>query len=157
MQIVLIVVGKTDQGELDTLISCYTSRLRHYIPFELQVIPDVKLAKSRGVEVQKQQEGEEILKRLHPGDHVVLLDERGKALSSREWASSLEQHMLNSTKRIVYIIGGPYGFSADLYRRADMQLSLSRLTFSHQMVRLFVVEQLYRAFTILRGEPYHHD
>lgn len=157
MQISLIVVGKTDLDKLEQLISVYTGRLQHYIPFDLQVVPDIKTGKSRTTELQKQREGEEVIRRLQPNDFVVLLDERGKMLSSREWAANIEMHLLGGTKRLVYVIGGPYGFSQELYQRANALLSLSKLTFSHQMVRLFVVEQLYRAFTILRGEPYHHD
>ena len=146
MKITLLAIGKTDNKELDKLIGQYTARIGHYLPFELKIIPDVKLA-----------EGKEILGELAPTDKLILLDERGKSFSSREFASFLEGKMLQSERRLVFVIGGPYGFSPEVYARANEQLSLSKMTFSHQMVRLFITEQIYRAMTILRGEPYHHD
>lgn len=157
MKVTLLCIGKTDESYIKTGIENYLKRLRHYVHFDLSVIPDIKNAKHLTQEQQKIREGELLLKQLHNGDYVVLLDERGKSLGSVEFAKYLEQKMIGSVQHIVFIIGGPYGFSDEVYRRAGQKLSLSKMTFSHQMVRLFFVEQLYRAFTILRGEPYHHE
>lgn len=157
MKVTLLCIGKTDESFIKTGIENYLKRLRHYVHFDLSVIPDIKNAKHLTQEQQKIREGELILKQLHNGDFVVLLDERGKSFGSVEFAKYLEQKMIGSVQHIVFIIGGPYGFSDEVYRRAGQQLSLSKMTFSHQMIRLFFVEQLYRAFTILRGEPYHHE
>ncbi|MBD1432596.1 23S rRNA (pseudouridine(1915)-N(3))-methyltransferase RlmH [Sphingobacterium sp. DN00404] len=157
MKITLLCIGKTDENFVKTGIENYVKRLKHYIHFDISVIPDIKNAKHLTQEQQRAKEGELILKQLNNGDFVVLLDERGKTFSSVEFAKFVEQKMIGSVQHIVFIIGGPYGFSEDLYHRANQQLSLSKMTFSHQMVRLFFVEQLYRAFTILRGEPYHHE
>ena len=157
MKILLIVVGKTDQQWLTEGISQYIDRLSHYSQFELQVIPDIRNTRSMEAQVQKVREGEQILKLLQPSDDVWLLDDKGREMNSPEMARWLEKRMAQSTKRLVFIIGGPYGFSPDVYDRVPGRLSLSRMTFSHQMVRLIFVEQLYRAFSILNNLPYHHE
>jgi 23S rRNA (pseudouridine1915-N3)-methyltransferase len=155
MKWVLLQVGKTDAGWLREGVQQYEKRLPHYLPFEVITIPDVK--RVRDEKNQKEQEGRAILDKLEPADFMVLLDERGKSWTSRQLAEFVQRKMNESTKRLVFVIGGPYGFSPDVYQRANMKLSLSAMTFSHQMVRLFAVEQMYRAMTILRNEPYHHD
>lgn len=157
MRISLLVVGKTDSKTLEELIGVYVGRIGHYVPFELRVIPDVKRSAKMSVQMQKEQEGRELLRLIEPTDRVLLFDERGRAYTSVEFAEMLEGRMLSGEKRLVLIIGGPYGFSDEVYARANGQISLSRMTFSHQMVRLFATEQIYRAMTILRGEPYHHE
>lgn len=157
MRINLLLVGKTVNKHFVELIDEYASRVKHYIGFDITVIPELKNTKSFSAEQQKQQEGELILKQLQAGDHVVLLDEHGKQLRSVEFSQYMEQKMQQVSKRLVFIIGGPYGFSPDVYAKANEKLSLSKMTFSHQMVRLIFVEQLYRAMTIMRGEPYHHE
>lgn len=157
MKILLIVVGKTDEQWLVSGIGKYTERLSHFGQFEIQVIPDLKNTKNMDESVQKVREGEQILKLLQPSDDVWLLDDKGREMSSPEMAQWLDKRMSQSTKRLVFIIGGPYGFSADVYNRVPGRLSLSRMTFSHQMVRLIFVEQLYRAFSILNNLPYHHE
>lgn len=157
MRITLLVVGKTDSRPLDELIQGYVQRIGHYLPFDLKVIPDVKRSAKTTPEAQRQAEGQEILRLLDPTDRLCLLDERGKAYRSTELALHLERHMLSGFKRLVIVVGGPYGFAEEVYQRANEQISLSRMTFSHQMIRLFVTEQIYRAMTILRGEPYHHE
>ena len=157
MNIQLIAVGKTDQAALQALINEYQKRLSHYVPFDLQVIADVKNSKSLSEEQQKVKEGELILKSVASTDYLVLLDERGKEYTSVEFSAYIQKVMLSGSKQMTFVIGGPYGFSEAVYRRADAKVALSKLTFSHQMVRLFFVEQLYRAFTILKNEPYHHQ
>jgi 23S rRNA (pseudouridine1915-N3)-methyltransferase len=157
MKILLIVIGKTDQQWLTEGINQYAERLTHFSQFELQVIPDIKNTRSMEPQVQKVREGELILKLLQPSDDVWLLDDKGREMTSPELAGWLEKRMAQSTKRLVFIIGGPYGFSPDVYARVPGRLSLSRMTFSHQMVRLIFVEQLYRAFSILNNLPYHHE
>lgn len=157
MKIKLITVGKTDASYLNEGIEIYLKRLKHYIPFELEELPDVKNTRNRTADEQKQMEGEKILSKLQPTDYLVLLDERGKAFTSKQFARHLDQKMLQSIKQMVFVIGGPYGFSEEMYQRCNEQMTLSKMTFSHQMVRLFFVEQLYRAMTILKGEPYHHE
>ena len=157
MRTYLILIGKTTNSHVVSLIDDYASRLKHYIGFDIITIPELKNTKSLSAEQQKQQEGELILKQLQAGDHVVLLDEHGKELRSVEFSHYMEQRMQTVSKRLVFIIGGPYGFSPDVYAKANEKLSLSKMTFSHQMVRLIFVEQLYRAMTIMRGEPYHHE
>ena len=157
MKIALLVIGKTDKAYFTEAIKEYTDRLQHYIPFELIVIPDLKNVKSLSEEQQKEKEGELILKNLQPGDELVLLDERGKAFSSIKFADYISRKMQTVSKRLIFVIGGPYGFSQEVYKNAKEQVTLSPMTFSHQMVRLIFVEQLYRAMTILRGEPYHHE
>ncbi|MEP1855759.1 23S rRNA (pseudouridine(1915)-N(3))-methyltransferase RlmH, partial [Nonlabens ulvanivorans] len=132
-------------------------RLKHYINFELEIIPDLKKTKNLSEDQQKNEEGKLILNKLEKSDFVTLLDERGKKLSSLQFAELINKRSVSGLKRLVFIIGGPYGFSSDVYQRANSKLSLSDMTFSHQMVRLFATEQIYRAFTILRNEPYHHE
>lgn len=157
MTITLLAIGKTDSAALQQLIEVYQQRLQHYIKFEYKLLPDIKNTKNLSVQQQKQQEGELLLKNLQKADVLVLLDEKGKQFSSLEFSSLLQKRMNSGIKNLVFAIGGPYGFSKDVYKRAQQQLSLSKMTFSHQMVRLFFVEQLYRGFTILRNEPYHHE
>lgn len=157
MKIVLLTVGKTTASHVTSGISMYLERLGHYVPTEMICLPDLKGAGSMSAEQQKVREGASIIGALQPGDRVVLLDERGELLTSRKFARSIEQVMLAGVKRLVYVVGGPYGFSQDVYDRADAKLSLSPMTFPHDLVRLLFVEQLYRAMTILRGEKYHHD
>lgn len=157
MKATLLCIGKTDESFVKTGIENYVKRLKHYIHFDISIISDIKNVKHLTQEQQRVREGELILKQLSNSDFVVLLDERGAAFRSVEFASFLEQKMVGSVQHIVFIIGGPYGFSEEVYQRANQQLSLSKMTFSHQMVRLFFVEQFYRALTILRGEPYHHE
>ena len=157
MNIKLIAVGKTDNPALQQLINTYEKRLSYYINFELQLLPDIKNSKSLSEEQQKIKEGELILSYVEPSHHLILLDERGKEYTSIAFADELQKKMNTSIKQLTFVIGGPYGFSQAVYQRANSKLSLSKLTFSHQMIRLFFVEQLYRAFTILRNEPYHHQ
>jgi 23S rRNA (pseudouridine1915-N3)-methyltransferase len=157
MKIVLLAIGKTSEAYLKEGIDKFTKRLGHYIPFELRIIQDVKTSRGISSEKQKQMEGELILNNISSGDHVVLLDERGKQHTSREFANYLDRKMSIVPKNLYFIIGGPYGFSKEVYERANELISLSSMTFSHEMVRLFMTEQIYRAMTILRGEPYHHN
>ncbi|MDE6835332.1 MAG: 23S rRNA (pseudouridine(1915)-N(3))-methyltransferase RlmH [Muribaculaceae bacterium] len=157
MEIVLLTVGKTTIDFVLDGIAEYTKRLKHYIPYSIQMLPDIKKAASLSVERQKEAEGEMIISKLLPGDHVILLDERGKEYSSMEFATFLEKQMVAGRKRLIFVVGGPYGFSREVYDRADGKISLSKMTFNHEMVRLFFTEQVYRAMTILRGEPYHHE
>lgn len=157
MKIVIIAVGRTTTGYINEGINHYMDRLRHYLPVELLVIPDVKATKAMTEAKQKDAEGKAILAALQPDDNVILLDERGRQKTSREFSEMIVEKMNRGLRRLVFVIGGPYGFSADVYARADSQLSLSRMTFTHEMVRLFFTEQVYRAMTIIRGEPYHHD
>ncbi len=157
MTIKLLTIGKTDNPQLQQLISIYENRLKHYVKFELEVIPDIKNIKKLSEIQQKEKEGELVLKQLKATDVPILLDENGKQCSSIEFSQYLQKKMNAGTKRLVLIIGGPYGFSNALYQKAQGKLSLSKMTFSHQMVRLFTVEQIYRALTILNNEPYHHQ
>lgn len=156
MKITLLVVGRTTNAHIESLIQEYQKRLTHYIPFTIQVIPELKNTKSLTADQQKQAEGELILRATPPTNDLVLLDEHGKEFRSIEFADYLQKKM-SSGRDLVYAIGGPYGFSDAVYQRADSKISLSKMTFSHQMIRLFFVEQTYRAMTILRGEPYHHE
>ena len=156
MKTELILVGKTVNKHFVAGINDYAERISHYMPFNITTIPELKNTKNLTEDQQKTAEGELILKQIQPQDTVVLLDERGREPRSIELASWLEQKR-NTARRLVFIIGGPYGFSPAVYQRANEQLSLSRLTFSHQMVRLVFTEQLYRACTIIKGEPYHHE
>lgn len=156
MTISLLCIGKTDSKEISSLLENYEKRLRHYIRFERVVLPDVK-RKNLSPAQQKSAEADLLLKKLSPSDQVILLDEKGKEFRSVEWSAQLESKMVQGTKRLVFVVGGPYGFDEQIYKRANSKMSLSRMTFSHQMVRLFFVEQLYRAFTIIRKEPYHHE
>ena len=157
MKITLMVVGKTVDKSLIQMIEDYVKRLKFYTDFEMVIIPDLKNNKNMPFDVQKEKEGEMILRSLNDSDDVILMDEHGKEFSSVEFASYIQKKMTSGLKRLVFIIGGPYGFSPAVYARADGKISLSRMTFSHQMVRLIFTEQLYRAFTILKGEPYHHE
>ncbi|HBK29344.1 MAG TPA: 23S rRNA (pseudouridine(1915)-N(3))-methyltransferase RlmH [Parabacteroides sp.] len=157
MKIALVVIGKTDARYFMEAIDEYKNRLVHYIPFEMQVIPDVKNAKHLSESQQKEKEGELILKSLQQGDYLVLLDEKGKDFTSMEFARYIEKKMQTVPRRLVFAVGGPYGFSEAVYKAASEKISLSRMTFSHQMVRLIFVEQIYRAMTILNNEPYHHE
>ena len=157
MNIKLIAIGKTDSAALQQLISTYEKRLVRYINFELQLLPDIKNSKSLTEELQKIKEGEFILSNVESSHYLILLDERGKEYTSVAFADELQKKMNTSIKQLTFVIGGPYGFSQEVYNRANGKLSLSKLNFSHQMVRLFFIEQLYSAFTILRNEPYHHQ
>ncbi|SHG24106.1 23S rRNA (pseudouridine(1915)-N(3))-methyltransferase RlmH [Flagellimonas flava] len=157
MQITILAIGKTDSSELSKLVATYEARLKHYIRFEFRVIPDIKNAKNLSTQQQKEKESALILNHLKPSDVLVLLDEKGKSYSSMEFSRFLQKKMNGGIKNLVLVIGGPYGFSELLYQRSNDKLSLSKMTFSHQMVRLFLLEQLYRGFTILRNEPYHHE
>ncbi|WP_420379527.1 23S rRNA (pseudouridine(1915)-N(3))-methyltransferase RlmH [Gilvibacter sp.] len=157
MQIKLLAVGKTDSAAIAELTEIYTKRLTRYIRFEIQIIPDLKKRAKLSFEQQKKQEGDLILNQLSPSDFVVLLDEAGKQFTSMAFADYLQQRMNSGIKTLVFVIGGPYGFAEEVYQRANSKLSLSKMTFSHQMVRLFFAEQLYRAFSILNNEPYHHQ
>lgn len=157
MKIVLCVIGKTDAGYFADAINEYKGRLNHYLPFDMVVIPDVKNVKNLSKEQQKEKEGELLLKFLQPGDYPVLLDERGKEFTSLLFADYVEKKMHVVPKRLVFMVGGPYGFSLAVYAAAKEKISLSKMTFSHQMIRLVFVEQLYRAMTILNNEPYHHE
>lgn len=156
MKITLLTVGKTDKGWISEGIKIYQSRLSHYVNFELKEIPELKNVSGLSKDQIKQKEGTLILKALRPDDVVVLLDERGVECSSVEWNRNLEK-LMNRGKDIVYVVGGAYGFSDDVYARKDSMVSMSRMTFSHQMIRAIFIEQLYRAFTIMNGEPYHHE
>ena len=156
MKSVLLQVGKTVNKHFTAGISDYAERISHYMPFDIITIPELRNTKNLTEEQQKAAEGDLILRQLQPSDHVVLLDEHGLELRSVELARWLQQKQ-QSARRLVFVIGGPYGFSPAVYQRANEQLSLSRLTFSHQMVRLVFTEQLYRACTIIKGEPYHHE
>lgn len=156
MTIKLLTVGKTDDKHLKHLIDNYVKRMGHYNKFEIDIIPDLKKTKNLQVEQQKVMEGKIILDRVNPSDYVVLLDENGKLFSSEGFAQYIQKRLNSGMKQLIFVIGGPYGFSEEVYLRADAKLSLSKMTFSHQMVRLFFTEQLYRAFTILKNEPYHH-
>lgn len=156
MTIKLLAIGKTDNKQLESLIEGYQKRLRFYIKFDLEIIPDIKNAKNLSEDEQKKKEGALILKQLKPTDVLILLDENGTQMDSVRFSLYLQKHMNSGIKRLVFVIGGPYGFSKEIYHEAEGKLSLSKMTFSHQIVRLFFIEQLYRGFTILRKEPYHH-
>lgn len=157
MKIALIVIGKTDANYFAQAIAEYTNRLTHYIPYEMVVIPDIKHVKNLSEAQQKEKEGELILKAMQTGDYLVLLDERGKDFSSMQFATYIEKKMHTVSKRLVFVVGGPYGFSESVYKASSEKISLSKMTFSHQMIRLIFVEQIYRAMTILNNEPYHHE
>ncbi len=158
MKILLMAVGRTTSEIMRRGIDLYKARLKYYdAPVEIKIIEDIKGAKSLTQQRQKELEGESILRNVTPSDRVVLLDENGREFTSREFAAFVDKQMVSGVKRLVFVVGGPYGFSDAVYARADSKLSLSRMTFNHEMVRLFFIEQLYRAMTIRRGEPYHHD
>lgn len=156
MKTALILVGKTNDTHLQAIINDYAERITHYMPFEIIVIPELKNTKSLSEEQQKVREGELIMKQLTAQDTVILLDERGKQYRSLEFAKWIEKQQLTA-RRLVFVIGGPYGFSPAIYDRANGKISLSMMTFSHQLVRTIFTEQLYRACTIIKGEPYHHE
>ena len=157
MKITLLTVGKTDKDWVRQGLDIYVSRLKHYIPFNTVEIPELKNVSALSKDQIKSKEGELILKNIRPTDDVILLDEKGKEYTSVEFARIIQDKISYAGKDIVFIIGGAYGFSETVYQRANSKLSLSRMTFSHQMVRAIFVEQIYRAFTIMRGEPYHHE
>lgn len=157
MNIRLIAIGKTDHKSLQALIDDYSKRLSFYIKFDLEIIPDIKNSKNLSESQQKDKEGELILSKVSATDQLILLDEGGKSFSSVAFSEEIQKKMNSGIKALVFVIGGPYGFSDAVYRKAAAKISLSSMTFSHQMVRLFFIEQLYRAFTILRNEPYHHQ
>ena len=157
MNIELIVVGKTDMKEVEALVTMYTKRLNHYVRFAITTIADIRNTKKLSEAEQKRLEGEAILRLINDSDHLMLLDEHGSEFRSIEFADMIQRRMSAGTKRLVFVIGGPYGFSDAVYQRANSKISLSKMTFSHQIVRAIFTEQLYRAFTILKNEPYHHE
>ncbi len=156
MNVKFLVIGKTDDERLHSLVTDYEKRLKHYLPFEMEIIPDLKKTKNLSEIQQKEAEGKLVLSKISPTDLLVLLDEKGQSFSSVGFSAWLQKKMLTGQKSLVFLIGGPYGFSEEIYRRAQSKISLSEMTFSHQMVRLIFIEQLYRACTILKNEPYHH-
>ena len=157
MKLLFLVIGRTVEKKLTALIDDYVQRVKHYVPFDMEVIPELKNTKALTAEQQKEREGELLQKQLREGDYVVLLDEGGREFRSIEFADYLQKKQSQAARRLVFVVGGPYGFSPAVYALAREKVSLSKMTFSHQMVRLFFVEQVYRAMTILRGEPYHHE
>jgi len=157
MKIELLVIGKTDSKIMKEGFEIYEKRLVHYIPFKMNIIPDIKNVKNMSVEQQKEKEGVEILKRMDNSDVVVLLDENGKEFSSAGFSDFIQKKTITGIKKLIFVIGGPYGFSQDVYQRSNSKLSLSKMTYSHQMVRMIFAEQLYRGMTIIKGEPYHHE
>jgi len=157
MKIKLLAIGKTDDKNLHQLIEVYQKRLQHYIKFELEIISDIKNVKNLSEAQQKEKEGELILSKLQNTDQLILLDDKGKQFTSIEFSQYLQKKMNSGIKQLVFVIGGPYGFSDAVYKKSQRKLSLSKMTFSHQMIRLFIVEQIYRGFTILKNEPYHHE
>ena len=157
MKIKLLAIGKTDNTQLIKLIDEYQNRLKHYIKFEFEIIADLKNAKKISEIQQKEKEGELILSKLQKTDHLILLDEKGQHFTSIEFSKYLQKKMNMGLKRLVLVVGGPYGFSEAVYKKSIGKIALSKMTFSHQMIRLFIVEQLYRGFSILKNEPYHHE
>lgn len=157
MKVTFVVIGRTVDSHFTALINDYIGRLKHYLPFEMQVIPELKDTKHLTVEQQKQKEGDLLLKFFQAGDTIVLLDEGGKEMRSMDFAAWMQKKQINVGRRLIFVVGGPYGFSSAVYNAASEKISLSQMTFSHQMIRLIFVEQLYRAMTILNGEPYHHE
>lgn len=157
MKTIFIVIGKTTDRRIATLTDEYIGRIGHYMSFEMQVIPELRNAKNLSQEQQKAEESELLKKTLQPGDYIVLLDEHGKERRSIDFASWMQKRMAAAPRRLVFIVGGPYGFARQIHELAQEEISLSQMTFSHQMIRLFFVEQVYRAMTIIRGEPYHHE
>ncbi len=157
MKIRLIAIGKTDDSYIQEGLQKFESRLKHYTPFDFHIIQDIKNTKNLSILQQKEKEGELILSNTELSDKIILLDENGSTYSSREFSGFIQKQMLAGLKNLIFVIGGPYGFSESVYKRANGKISLSKMTFSHQMVRLIFVEQLYRAMTILKNEPYHHD
>jgi len=156
MKLILLVVGKTNETWIQSAIAGYEKRLKHYLPFQVEIIPDLKTTKCLTEEQIRQKEAEAILAWIKPGDNMVLLDENGEQYSSEGFAGLLQKKMLAGNRNLIFVVGGPYGFAPSVYETVRERISLSKMTFSHQMVRLFFVEQLYRAMTILKGEPYHH-
>ncbi len=157
MKIALLQTGKTTDRNLSELVDLYSKRIKKYVSFEIITIPELKNTKNMPVQEQQAKEASKIIQALSDDDYIILLDERGKEYRTVEFSSFLEKSFLLPKKRIVFIIGGPWGFSEAVYSRADQKISLSKMTFSHQMVRLLFIEQLYRIFTIIKGEPYHHE
>lgn len=157
MKITVIFIGKTDKKYIKEGIEDYEKRLSFYLPFELKVIPDLKKSGSLSEDLQKEKEGRLILDQITPGDQLILLDEKGKEFTSVEFSNWIGKKMIAGTRQLVFVTGGPYGFSKPVYERSDFRVSLSKMTFSHQMVRMIFVEQLYRSMTILKNEPYHHE
>lgn len=157
MKIELAVIGKTSIGYLKQGIDEYIKRLKHYVPFEIKYIDDIKNTKNISEDQQKQTEGAKILSLLDKSDFVVLLDEHGKEYTSIQYSSYIQKRMLSGVKKVVFVIGGPYGFSQEVYDRANDKISFSKMTFNHEMIRLIFTEQLYRAYTIINHEPYHHE
>lgn len=157
MKITFLTVGKTEDAYLKDGIDKYVKRLKHYTKLELIDLPELKNTKALTEQQQKTKEAELILKKIGPLDYVILLDEKGMELTSKQFSAYIDKKQVGSTSSLVFVVGGPYGFDQSVYDRANDKLSLSRMTFSHQMIRLFFVEQLYRAFTIMKGEPYHHE
>lgn len=156
MEIELLTVGKTTISFIEDGIAEYTRRLKHYIPYSIKSLPDIRNTSRMDRDRQKEEEGKKIIESLLPSDYVVLLDERGKQYSSMDFSAFIEKQMIGGRRKVVFVVGGPFGFSQAVYDRADARLSLSKMTFNHEMVRLFFTEQIYRAMTIMRGEPYHH-
>lgn len=157
MKIKLLAVGKTDKSALQQLTDAYCKRLNHYTNFTVEMLPDIKNSKNLSEAEQKKKEGKQLLNKLKAGDHIVLLDEKGMELTSMQFSAQLQKWMNSGIKNLVFVIGGPYGFDEEVYKRAQQKLALSKMTFSHQMIRLFFTEQLYRGFSILKNEPYHHQ
>ena len=157
MKITLLTIGKTEDKYLLEGLDIFLKRLKHYISFKILEIPELKGTKSLSRDQQKSKEAELIFKNIHSSDHVILLDEKGQEISSKQFSTFLNKKMVGGQQHLVFIVGGPYGFSEEIYLRSNEKISLSRMTYSHQMIRLLFTEQLYRAYTILKGEPYHHD
>lgn len=157
MKVVLLVVGKTTDAHFAAAIQDYVQRIRHYLPFDVEVVPELKNTKSLSPEQQKAKEAEGVKKLLQPGDAIVLLDEHGREYRSVDFAAWMQKKMMSGARRLVFVVGGPYGFAPDIYALGQEKISLSRMTFSHQMIRLLFTEQIYRALTILNNEPYHHE
>lgn len=157
MTIKLLLIGKTTDSSLQKLTQKYANRLKYYNKFEIEVIRELRNRKNLSTEEQKNAEGQEILKRIRPSDEVILLDEKGKEFNSVQFSDWLQKKFHTGRKQLIFVVGGPYGFSEEVYQQARQKIALSKMTFSHEMIRLFFVEQLYRAFTILRNEPYHHE
>ena len=157
MKIKLLTIGKTDNAAIAQLIKTYEARLKHYIQFSIEIIPDLKNTKNFSEEIQKEKEGDLILSKISTTDRMVLLDENGTSFDSIEFSKFLQKQMNSGIKQLVFVIGGPYGFSEKIYKKSQGKISLSKMTFSHQMIRLFAIEQIYRGFTILKNEPYHHQ
>ncbi len=157
MKITLLAIGKTDDKCVEKLTDKYFKRIKFFNPVDQMLLPDIKNRKNLSFEEQKKKEGELLLSKINPSDYVILLDEKGKEFSSVEFASFLQKRMNTGIKNLVFVIGGPYGFSQEIYQRAHQKISLSKMTFSHQLIRLIFAEQLYRAFSILNNQPYHHE